>query len=204
MSAACAASRGSGCACRQTPRLCRGAAGDRPGGDQARPGAGDAPRPGRRRGGREPACSCRTICRPSHSRRSRRRSRPVSAAPLEQFFTSIDQSRSAPPPSPRSIAPITTEGREVAVKVLRPGIEDEFARAIETYEWAAAHVELLGGEAERLRPRMVIAYFKQWVQPRARPDRARRPRPPSFATIWSPSRASTSRRLTGGGPRGGC
>jgi ubiquinone biosynthesis protein len=26
------------------------------------------------------------------------------------------------------------------------------------------HVELLGGEAERLRPRMVVAYFKQWVR----------------------------------------
>ena len=50
------------------------------------------------------------------------------------------------------------------MKVLRPGIEEEFARAIETYEWAAAHVELLGGEAERLRPRMVVAYFKQWVR----------------------------------------
>src|SRR5436190_22955697 len=47
---------------------------------------------------------------------------------------------------------------------MRPCIEDEFARAIETYEWAAAHVELLGDEAVRLRPRMVVAYFKQWVR----------------------------------------
>src|SRR5436190_14203098 len=47
---------------------------------------------------------------------------------------------------------------------MRPCIEDEFARAIETYEWAAAHVELLGAEAVRLRPRMVVAYFKQWVR----------------------------------------
>ena len=50
------------------------------------------------------------------------------------------------------------------MKVLRPGIEDEFARALETYEWAAAHVELLGGEAERLRPRLVVAHFKQWTR----------------------------------------
>ncbi|HET9335625.1 MAG TPA: 2-polyprenylphenol 6-hydroxylase [Sphingomicrobium sp.] len=85
-------------------------------------------------------------------------------APLESLFSSFDEE----PIGAASIAQvhhaITTEGREVAVKVLRPGIEDEFARAIETYEWAAAHVELLGGEAERLRPRMVIAYFKQWVR----------------------------------------
>ena len=58
---------------------------------------------------------------------------------------------------------VTTEGRDVAVKVLRPGIEEEFARAIETYEWAAAHVERYGGEAERLRPRLVVAHFKQWT-----------------------------------------
>jgi ubiquinone biosynthesis protein len=85
-------------------------------------------------------------------------------APLESLFSSFDEE----PVGSASIAQVhhavTTEGREVAVKVLRPGIEDEFARAIETYEWAAAHVELLGGEAERLRPRMVIAYFKQWVR----------------------------------------
>lgn len=58
---------------------------------------------------------------------------------------------------------VTQEGREVAVKVLRPGIEAEFARAIETYEWAAARLEERGGEAERLRPRAVIASFKSWT-----------------------------------------
>ena len=58
---------------------------------------------------------------------------------------------------------VTTEGREVAVKVLRPHIEEEFAKAIETYEWAAAHVERYGGEAQRLRPRMVVAHFRQWT-----------------------------------------
>ncbi|HET9399002.1 MAG TPA: 2-polyprenylphenol 6-hydroxylase [Sphingomicrobium sp.] len=85
-------------------------------------------------------------------------------APLDTLFREFDQV----PVGAASIAQVhhavTTEGREVAVKVLRPGIEEEFARAIETYEWAAAHVELLGGEAERLRPRMVVAYFKQWVR----------------------------------------
>jgi ubiquinone biosynthesis protein len=58
---------------------------------------------------------------------------------------------------------VTTEGREVAVKVLRPHIEEEFAKAIDTYEWAAAQVENYGGEAERLRPRRVVAQFRQWT-----------------------------------------
>ena len=85
-------------------------------------------------------------------------------APLESLFSQFDPE----PVGAASIAQVhravTTEGRDVAVKVLRPGIEEEFARSIETYEWAAAHVELLGGEVERLRPRMVVAYFKQWVR----------------------------------------
>jgi ubiquinone biosynthesis protein len=85
--------------------------------------------------------------------------------PVEQFYSEIDPE----PVGAASIAQVhravTTEGRAVAVKVLRPGVEEEFARAIETYEWAAAHVEIIGGdEAVRLRPRMVIAYFKHWVR----------------------------------------
>ena len=85
-------------------------------------------------------------------------------APLDTLFNRFDEE----PVGAASIAQVhratTTEGREVAVKVLRPCIEEELARAIETYEWAAAHVELLGGEAERLRPRLVIAHFKQWTR----------------------------------------
>jgi ubiquinone biosynthesis protein len=84
-------------------------------------------------------------------------------APLESLFSRFDQE----PVGAASIAQVyravTTEGRDVAVKVLRPGIEDEFSKAIETYEWAAAHVERYGGEAERLRPRLVVAHFRQWT-----------------------------------------
>lgn len=57
----------------------------------------------------------------------------------------------------------TTEGKDVAVKVLRPGIREQFARDIETYEWAAAHLQALGGEASRLRPQLVIANLKRWT-----------------------------------------
>ncbi len=58
---------------------------------------------------------------------------------------------------------VTTDGKQVAVKVLRPGIRERFARDIDTYEWAAAHLEALGGEARRLRPRLTIANFKRWT-----------------------------------------
>jgi ubiquinone biosynthesis protein len=84
-------------------------------------------------------------------------------APLETLYASFDPE----PIGSASIAQVhratTTDGREVAVKVLRPNIEPEFARAIDTYEWTAAQVESLGGEAARLRPRLVVAQFKQWT-----------------------------------------
>ena len=59
---------------------------------------------------------------------------------------------------------VTIDGRQVAIKMLRPGIEDTLARAIDTYEWAAGHIELMGGEFARLRPRAVIATFKGWTE----------------------------------------
>lgn len=58
----------------------------------------------------------------------------------------------------------TTEGAEVAVKVLRPGVREKFAADIATYEWAAAHLDAVGdAEIKRLRPREVIANFKRWT-----------------------------------------
>jgi ubiquinone biosynthesis protein len=84
-------------------------------------------------------------------------------APLESLYSTFDER----PVGAASIAQVhravTTEGREVAVKVLRPGIEEELAKAIETYEWAAAHVERYSDEVRRLRPRLVVAQFKQWT-----------------------------------------
>ncbi len=82
--------------------------------------------------------------------------------PAAELFEHIDPD----PVGAASIAQVhrarTSDGREVAVKVLRPGIREQFARDIETYEWAAAHLEAMGGEAARLRPQLVIANFKRW------------------------------------------
>jgi len=83
--------------------------------------------------------------------------------PLETMFASVEEV----PVGAASIAQVhravTTQGRTVAIKVLRPGIREKFARDIETYEWAAAHLEAMGGEARRLRPRLTIANFKRWT-----------------------------------------
>ncbi|MWV27040.1 2-polyprenylphenol 6-hydroxylase [Aurantiacibacter rhizosphaerae] len=83
--------------------------------------------------------------------------------PLEDIFAEVDPD----PVGAASIAQVhkgvTTEGRTVAIKVLRPGIREKFERDITTYEWAAAHLEGMGGEARRLRPRLTIANFKRWT-----------------------------------------
>lgn len=84
-------------------------------------------------------------------------------APIETLFSSIDPE----PVGAASIAQVhravTTDGRDVAIKVLRPGIEEKFASDIETYEWIAAQAAARGGELARLRPREVIATFRQWT-----------------------------------------
>ncbi len=83
--------------------------------------------------------------------------------PLETLYASVEED----PVGAASIAQVhravTTEGKTVAVKVLRPGIREKFAADIQTYEWAAAHLEALGGEPARLRPRLTIANFKRWT-----------------------------------------
>ena len=84
--------------------------------------------------------------------------------PLSELFESIDPE----PIGAASIAQVhravTSDGRQVAVKVLRPGIRERFASDINTYEWAAAHLEALGSdEARRLRPQLTIANFKRWT-----------------------------------------
>lgn len=85
------------------------------------------------------------------------------AQPIEALFSEIDPV----PVGAASIAQVhkavTTGGKTVAVKVLRPGIRKKFTRDIQTYEWAAAHVEAMGDEAARLRPQLTIANFKRWT-----------------------------------------
>ncbi len=85
------------------------------------------------------------------------------ASGVNQMFSSIEEE----PVGAASIAQVhravTTEGVTVAIKVIRPGVEAEFTAALETYEWAAAQLEIIGGEFARLRPRLTIATFRQWT-----------------------------------------
>jgi len=83
--------------------------------------------------------------------------------PLSVLFASIDETAIGAASIAQVHRAVTIDGRHVAVKVLRPGIRDQFARDVETYEWAAAQVEAMGREAARLRPRAVIDNLKRWT-----------------------------------------
>ena len=54
-------------------------------------------------------------------------------------------------------------GREVAVKVLRPGIEGAFRRDIDAFHFAAGMIERLSPATRRLRPRDVVSHFESVV-----------------------------------------
>jgi ubiquinone biosynthesis protein len=46
--------------------------------------------------------------------------------------------------------------RTLAIKILRPDVETEFARDLSAFAWAARHVERLGSEVRRLKPRAFV------------------------------------------------
>ena len=56
------------------------------------------------------------------------------------------------------------DGREVAVKVLRPGVEAAIARDVALLETAAALIERLWAEGRRLKPRQVVAEFAHHLE----------------------------------------
>src|SRR5262249_32158222 len=85
-------------------------------------------------------------------------------APLDQIFASFDEA----PVSAASIAQVhfavTPEGREVAVKVLRPGIEAAFARDLDLLFWLADLAERSEPRLKRLKPLEVVRTFEETVR----------------------------------------
>ncbi len=59
---------------------------------------------------------------------------------------------------------VTSGGEDVAVKVLRPGIEKAFAKDIYLFRWIAALVERTCPEMRRLKPVEVIETFEETVR----------------------------------------
>lgn len=84
--------------------------------------------------------------------------------PLDRFFASFDDA----PVAAASIAQVhfavTTDGREVAVKVLRPGVEAAFARDFDLMYWLADILMRLRPDLRRLKPVEVVRTFAESVQ----------------------------------------
>jgi len=58
----------------------------------------------------------------------------------------------------------TADGTEVAVKILRPGIEAQFARDLDLFHWLAGLVERYRPELRRLKPVEVVETFAQSIR----------------------------------------
>ena len=86
------------------------------------------------------------------------------ARPLGEIFAKFDEI----PVAAASIAQVhfavSTDGREVAVKVLRPGIEQSFQKDLDLFFWAAKLIEKTRPELRRLKPIEVVKTLARSVE----------------------------------------
>ncbi len=84
--------------------------------------------------------------------------------PLETLFVSFDETAVAA----ASIAQVhfarTPDGQDVAVKVLRPGVAQAFARDLDLFLWLAGWVERLYPPSRRLKPVEIVQTLAEVVR----------------------------------------
>ena len=94
--------------------------------------------------------------------------RATIARELDADMDSLFQSFDEVPIAAASIAQVhfavTSDGEEVAVKVLRPGIEQAFGRDFELFQWLASRAERTRPELRRLKPLEIIRTFEETVR----------------------------------------
>jgi len=76
--------------------------------------------------------------------------------PLGELFHSFETDATAAASIAQVHFAVTADGREVAVKVLRPGIEAAFARDLDLFAWLAEWIERMVPFLRRLRPIAVV------------------------------------------------
>ncbi|MCB1364399.1 MAG: 2-polyprenylphenol 6-hydroxylase [Rhodobacteraceae bacterium] len=84
--------------------------------------------------------------------------------PVGQAFAEFSEPIAAASIAQVHRAQLADSGQDVAVKVLRPGIERAFRKDIDAFYFAARVIELLAPAARRLRPMQVIEHFDGVVQ----------------------------------------
>ncbi len=83
---------------------------------------------------------------------------------LDSLFTRFDESAVAAASIAQVHFAVDTDGKEVAVKVLRPGVEAAFARDIATLLWLAELAERYVPKLTRLKPVEVVRTFAETVR----------------------------------------
>ena len=86
------------------------------------------------------------------------------ALPVDSVFSSFSEPVAAASIAQVHRARVLDSGEDVAVKVLRPGIERAFRKDIDAFYLAAALIQRLLPSTRRLRPGDVIAHFDSVVQ----------------------------------------
>jgi ubiquinone biosynthesis protein len=86
------------------------------------------------------------------------------ARPLDQIYTAFDDTPVAAASMSQVHYAVTPDGREVAVKVLRPNIERAFARDLDMLYWLAELVEFTQPHLRRLRPIASVRQFAEMVR----------------------------------------
>jgi ubiquinone biosynthesis protein len=84
--------------------------------------------------------------------------------PIESLFATFDQTAIAAASIAQVHFAVTTDGREVAVKVLRPGIARAFARDLDLFRWLARLIERTQPSLRRLKPVEVVDTLAQSVE----------------------------------------
>ncbi len=85
-------------------------------------------------------------------------------APVETLFADFDDQAVAAASIAQVHFAVTTDGREVAVKVLRPGIEAAFARDLDLFFWVAGLIERARPEWRRMKPLESVAILADTVK----------------------------------------
>ena len=80
--------------------------------------------------------------------------------PVDQIFSEFSEPVAAASIAQVHRARLADTGQDVAVKVLRPGIERAFRKDIDAFYFAARAIEFLAPSARRLRPIDVITHFE--------------------------------------------
>ena len=83
--------------------------------------------------------------------------------PIEELYSEFDDEAIAAASIAQVHYAVTAEGRHVAVKILRPGVEQAFQRDLDLFYWFAEIMERLQPAFRRLRPVDIVRTFNETV-----------------------------------------